>query len=98
MWGRSATVGIQTNAVSAPAARNESATTPSGFGDRIATLPSGPPPVYVFPVPGGHFASPATQITFRGIPISQFGTITVTGSSSGAHDAQCGCDDLSAHL
>lgn len=50
-----------------------------------ATKPSGPPPVYAFPIPGGHFASPATQITFRGVPTSQFGTITVTGSVSGAH-------------
>ncbi len=41
--------------------------------------------MYVFPIPGGHFASPATQITFRGIPAGQLGTITVTGSSSGAH-------------
>ncbi len=47
--------------------------------------PSGPPPVYVFPIPGGHFASPATQITFRGISAGQLGTITVTGASSGAH-------------
>jgi Arylsulfotransferase (ASST) len=50
-----------------------------------AKHPSGPPPVYVFPIPGGHFASPGTQLTFRGIPTSQFGTITVTGSVSGAH-------------
>jgi hypothetical protein len=47
--------------------------------------PSGPPPVYVFPIPGSHFASPQTQIAFRGLPVSQLGTITVTGSSSGAH-------------
>ena len=47
--------------------------------------PPGPPPVYVFPVPGSHFASPATQITFRGLPAAQLGTITVTGSASGAH-------------
>jgi Arylsulfotransferase (ASST) len=46
---------------------------------------SGPPPVYVFPTPGGHFASPATQLTLRGISASQFGTIGVTGSVSGAH-------------
>jgi hypothetical protein len=50
-----------------------------------APKPSGPPPVCVFPIPGGHFASPATQITLRGVPTSQFGTITVTGSVSGAH-------------
>jgi hypothetical protein len=47
--------------------------------------PSGPPPVYVFPIPGSHFASPQTQIAIRGLPVSQFGTITVTGSSSGVH-------------
>jgi hypothetical protein len=47
--------------------------------------PSGPPPVYVFPIPGSHFASPQTQIALRGLPVSQLGTITVTGSSSGVH-------------
>jgi hypothetical protein len=47
--------------------------------------PSGPPAVYVFPIPGGQFASPATQLTFRGISASQLGTITVTGSASGVH-------------
>jgi hypothetical protein len=41
--------------------------------------------VYVFPVPGSHFASPGTQITLRGIPVGQFGAITVTGSVSGVH-------------
>jgi Arylsulfotransferase (ASST) len=51
----------------------------------VAPKPSGPPPVYVFPIPGDHFAAPQTQITFRGIPTSQFGTISVTGSVSGVH-------------
>jgi hypothetical protein len=41
--------------------------------------------VYVFPIPGGHFAPPATQITFRGRPTDQLGAITVSGSSSGPH-------------
>jgi hypothetical protein len=41
--------------------------------------------VYVFPIPGSHFASPATQITFRGVPASQLGAITVTGSITGNH-------------
>jgi hypothetical protein len=41
--------------------------------------------VYVFPVPGSHFASPQTQIAFRGISPGQLGTISVTGSSSGSH-------------
>jgi hypothetical protein len=47
--------------------------------------PPGPPAVDVFPIPGSHFASPATQITFRGLPADQLGAITVTGSVSGAH-------------
>ena len=47
--------------------------------------PTGPPAVYVFPIPGSHFASPATQITFRGLFVSQLGAITVTGSLSGGH-------------
>jgi arylsulfotransferase ASST len=42
-------------------------------------------PVAVFPIPGAHFAAPSTQITFRGVPASQFGAIRVTGSKSGAH-------------
>jgi Arylsulfotransferase (ASST) len=42
-------------------------------------------PVNVFPIPGGRVASPSTQITFRGVPVSQFGAISVTGSKSGVH-------------
>jgi hypothetical protein len=42
-------------------------------------------PVNAFPIPGGHVASPTTQITFRGLPASQFGRLSVTGSESGAH-------------
>ncbi len=42
-------------------------------------------PVNVFPIPGGHLAAPSTQITFRGIPATQIGPVTVTGSKSGAH-------------
>jgi arylsulfotransferase ASST len=42
-------------------------------------------PVAVFPIPGARFAAPSSQITFRGIPASQFGAITVTGSKSGSH-------------
>jgi Arylsulfotransferase (ASST) len=62
-----------------PAAKKPTSTAPK------PKPPSGPPPVYVFPVPGSHFASPQTQIAFRGLPVSQLGTITVTGSSSGTH-------------
>jgi Arylsulfotransferase (ASST) len=43
------------------------------------------PPVNVFPIPGSHTATPQTQIVFRGVPISQFGSITVHGSGSGFH-------------
>ena len=42
-------------------------------------------PVNVFPIPGGQVAAPSTQITFRGVPASQLGTIVVTGSVSGVH-------------
>jgi len=41
--------------------------------------------VSVFPSPGDRVATPATQITIRGVPTSAFGTITVTGSKSGVH-------------
>jgi Arylsulfotransferase (ASST) len=41
--------------------------------------------VYVFPAPGSHFASPSSQIAFRGLPAGRLGTITVTGSASGPH-------------
>ena len=39
----------------------------------------------VFPIPGGHVAAPSTQITLRGVPASQLGPISVTGSKSGIH-------------
>src|ERR1700733_14081407 len=54
--------------------------------------PSGPPPVYVFPIPNGHFASPATQLTFCGVPASRLGTISVIGSSSGVHTGTIAAD------
>lgn len=41
--------------------------------------------VSVFPVPGARVAAPQTQITFRGIPVSQLGRVIVTGSRSGRH-------------
>ncbi|MBV8693681.1 MAG: aryl-sulfate sulfotransferase [Actinobacteria bacterium] len=44
-----------------------------------------PPQVYVFPMPGGRVASSATQITLRGVPAAQIGSVTVTGSQSGVH-------------
>src|SRR5437764_6094948 len=50
-----------------------------------APAASGVPTVYVFPIPGGRVASPVTQITFRGVPAAELGTIQVTGSVSGTH-------------
>jgi arylsulfotransferase ASST len=50
------------------------------------------PAVAVFPSPNTAYALPQTQITFRGIPASQIGTITVTGSSSGAHSGTIEAD------
>jgi hypothetical protein len=46
----------------------------------------------VFPSPGSRFASPETQIAFRGISISELGTISVTGSSSGDHPGRVRSD------
>ena len=48
--------------------------------------------VNVFPIPGGRVASPSTQITFRGVPVSQFGAISVTGSRSGVHSGRVVAD------
>jgi hypothetical protein len=42
-------------------------------------------PVAVFPISGDRVATRNTQIVIRGIPTSQLGTITVTGSKSGVH-------------
>src|SRR5437016_3873073 len=53
-----------------------------------APAASNQPTVYVFPIPGGRVASPATQITFRGVSINQLGSIQVTGSRSGNHTGQ----------
>jgi hypothetical protein len=49
-------------------------------------------PVAVFPIPGDKVAAPSTQLTFRGLPIAQLGTITVTGSKSGAHTGRLEAD------
>jgi hypothetical protein len=45
-------------------------------------------PVSVFPIPGGRVASPATQISFRGLPFARLGRISVTGSESGTHSGR----------
>ena len=52
----------------------------------IANGDAGPSPlVNAFPIPGSQVATPWTQITFRGVPASSFGSIQVVGSRSGAH-------------
>jgi hypothetical protein len=48
--------------------------------------------VTVFPTPSDRVATPQTQITIRGIPTSEFGTITVTGSKTGNHTGQVEAD------
>jgi len=50
------------------------------------------PAVAVFPSPSTNSALPQTQITFRGIPASQIGHITVVGSTSGAHSGTIEAD------
>jgi hypothetical protein len=61
-------------------------TSPAAYAVPSAT------PVYAFPVPGSKVAAPQTQITLRGVPTTDFGTITVTGSSSGAHSGTVKAD------
>ena len=39
----------------------------------------------VYPSPHTSLAAPGTQISFRGAPPAEIGTVTVTGSRSGAH-------------
>jgi hypothetical protein len=41
-----------------------------------------------FPMPGTPTASPQTQISLRGAPAADLGTITVTGSQTGEHSGQ----------
>ncbi|MGI8428581.1 MAG: arylsulfotransferase family protein [Solirubrobacteraceae bacterium] len=42
-------------------------------------------PVSVFPIPGARFATPRTQIAFRGVASVRLGRILVRGSRSGTH-------------
>jgi hypothetical protein len=44
-----------------------------------------PPAVSVYPSPNTSSALPQAQITFRGIPANQIGSVQVVGSSSGSH-------------
>ncbi|HWK26683.1 MAG TPA: arylsulfotransferase family protein [Solirubrobacter sp.] len=51
----------------------------------LAKAQNAPAAYAVFPVPGTLTASAKTQLSFRGGPPASIGTVTVTGSSSGAH-------------
>jgi hypothetical protein len=44
-----------------------------------------PPAVSVYPSPNTSSALPQTQITFRGIPAGQIGSVQVVGSTTGSH-------------
>ena len=48
--------------------------------------------VSVFPSPNTAYALPQAQITFRGIPASQIGSVQVVGSSSGTHSGTIQAD------
>ena len=45
-------------------------------------------PVSVYPINGSRLAHPRTQISFRGVPTAQFGSIVVTGSKTGRHSGR----------
>ncbi len=63
-----------------------------GGGGAPSTAAAASGPVSVFPIPGGQVVSPQSQIAFRGIPAGQIGTVTVTGSRSGAHTGHVAAD------
>jgi hypothetical protein len=70
-------------ALAALAALAAAITTLAGGDDTTATAQA--PAVSVFPIPGSKVATPWTQVTFRGVPASELGTIQVAGSLSGTH-------------
>ena len=49
-------------------------------------------PVAVFPIPGSRYNRPPAQITFRGIPAAQIGSVTVAGSQTGLHSGHLAAD------
>ncbi len=51
-----------------------------------------PPAVSVYPLPGSTHSLPQTQITFRGVPAAQIGSVQVAGSSTGAHSGTIRAD------
>jgi hypothetical protein len=57
-----------------------------------APAPAQPAPVSVYPLPGTNSALPQTQITFRGIPANEIGSVQVVGSSTGTHSGTIQAD------
>jgi hypothetical protein len=51
-----------------------------------------PPAVSVYPLANTSSALPGTQITFRGIPAGQIGSVQVFGSTTGAHGGKIEAD------
>jgi hypothetical protein len=70
-------------AASPAAAHSRHGTSPSTACDTTWVPRAGS--VIVFPQPGTKLANPKTQLTFRGVPLSRIGKITVIGSKSGTH-------------
>ena len=46
----------------------------------------------VFPIPGSKYNRPPTQITFRGVPADQIGSVEVVGSQTGVHSGHIAAD------
>ena len=61
------------------------AASPAAGGELTLARTANPAPVMVYPSPGDRFEQRDTQISFRGIPAGQIGTVTVVGSKSGTH-------------
>lgn len=64
---------------------DDSAQAAAGGPIPAVATPKPPAGVGVFPVPGTLTASPQTQISVRGVAPGKIGTLTVTGSKTGAH-------------
>jgi Arylsulfotransferase (ASST) len=62
------------------------------FALASASAASAQPLVAVYPSPDTSYNNPATQITFRGLPASQIGSVTVTGSATGPHTGHIAAD------
>jgi len=65
----------------------------AAFASLLLSAPAlAQPAVSVFPSPNTTSALPQTQITFRGLPASQIGSVQVVGSSSGTHSGTIEAD------